>query len=176
MRVEFKTAYTEFENKKLSELYFKYCNDANVKGLKKFIIVSTVCVALASICAIFTDAAMVAGFALWYAFCLGYYFYTVKKLLPKKMAKVNRIICPSQITMGFYDEYFYEKCENNMQISEASIRYEFLKEVLETDEYFVILSKNHRAMLLQKRDIPPEAVMQLSGFFRARLPHIYKFR
>ncbi len=175
MRVEFNTVYTDFENEKFAELYVKHCDDATVKKLKSFLILVTVAACFALVPALsISEFSMLVAIALWYAFCLFYYFYTVKKLLPKNLAKLNKIICPSKITMGFYDEYFYEKTENNMRISESSIRYEFLKKVVETDEFFIVISKNHRGMLLPKRDIHPDDVMMLSNFFRSRVPHIFK--
>ncbi len=177
MNIEFNTVYTDYENKKLAELYVKHCDDATVKKLKRFLVLVTIAVCFALIPALsITEYSMLIAIGLWYAFCLIYYFYTVKKLLPKNFEKANSINCPSKITMGFYDEYFYEKFENNMTVTEASLRYEFLKEVLETDEFFVIISKNHRAIILPKRDIAPDSIAGLSAFFRTRVPHIYKVR
>jgi hypothetical protein len=176
MYIEFKTTYTDFENEILSELFVKYGDSAQTKKMKNSLVVIVVCSVFAMLSAVLThNDILVVGIVLWLLFYIGYHFYVMKKALPNVMKKANKVICPSAITLGFYDEYFYEKAENNMQVSEASIRYEFVNKCIETKEYFIIGTKNHRVILVPKRDVPPEKLIELSTFFKRRIPHIYKY-
>ncbi len=96
-----------------------------------------------------------------------------KKLYPKTFSEINGIGCPYNVTIGLYDEYFYEKFENNMSISENSVRYEFLKKVVETPECFVLMTKRSGIYFIPKCDMGYEASLEFSAFCKARLPYIY---
>lgn len=176
MRIEFKTAYTDFENEKLAELYVKYGDSAQMKKMKSSLIIIGVCAAFAITSALLIqNYIMLAAIVLWLIFYVCYHFYVIKKALPQTMKKANKALCPSGVTVGFYDEYFYEKYENAMEVSEASIRYEFVNRLVETRSYFIIGTKNSRVSLIPKRDVPHESLIELSTFFRRSMPHIYKY-
>lgn len=175
MRIEFRTVYDDFANEKLAHLYAKHFMDKQNKLYKKMLIFIVVLAVWALIMGIATEN---------YALCITSPFYLAfgyliirrakKKAVPKNFIEINKIGCPYNVTFGLYDEYFYEKFENNMSISESSIRYEFLKKIVETPEYFVLMTKRTQIFLLPKRDMGYEAVLEFSAFCKGRLPYIYK--
>jgi len=179
MRIEFKTVYDSIENEKLGQVYAKHCIDKQLKQLK------TMQIALCGICLLGLGVCLywdvvkgvnmpVALFPLFAIIGSIYYDRIRKKVYPKAFTDINGIGCPYNVTFGLYDEYFYEKFENNMSISECSIRYEFLKKIVETPEYFVLLTKRSHLYFLPKKDMGYEAVLEFSSFCKARLPYIYK--
>ena len=181
MRIEFRTVYDSVENEKMGQLYAKYCIDKQLKQLKiAHWILCSICLLGVGISAYFEfakDIQMPAFiFVVFAFFSATYYKYAKKKFYPKAFIDINKIGCPYNVTFGLYDEYFYEKFENNMLVSENSIRYEFLKKVVETPEYFVFLTNRSQIFFLPKRDMGYEAVLEFSAFCRTRFPYIYSFK
>ena len=177
MRIEFRTVYNELANEQLADLYVKYFMDKQNNQYKKMIIFVVALAIFAMVMGIATEN---------YPLCISSPFYLIfgfimirrakKKVLPKTFVEMNGIGCPYNVTFGLYDEYFYEKFENNMSISEQSIRYEFLQKIVETPEYFVLMTKRSQLYFLPKRDMGYEAVLEFSAFCKARLPYIYSFK
>lgn len=180
MRIEFRTVYDNTENEIMGHLYAKYCIDEQLKQMK--IVQAVLCgicllgVAISAYLEFVKGINMPAFLFVIFAF-LGslYYSHAKKKIYPKAFSRINAIGCPFNVTFGLYDEYFYEKFENNMSISECSIRYEFLKKIVETPEYFILMSKRNQLYFLPKRDMGYEAVLEFSAFCKNRLPYIYTF-
>lgn len=179
MRIEFRTVYDNIENEKMGQLYAKHCIDEQLKQMK--IVQGVLC----GICLVGVGISAYLEFVkeiyfptfIFVIFALVgslYYSRTKKKVFPKAFSRVNGIGCPYNVTFGLYDEYFYEKFENNMSISESSIRYEFLKKVVETPEYFVLMTKRTQIFFLPKRDMGYENALEFSAFCKSRLPYIYK--
>ena len=175
MKIEFRTVYDDFENEKLGQIYSEHFIDKQNKLYNRMLIFITV----------LSIWALVMGFATKnYALSVASPFYMLfgfliirrakKKAIPKSFVEHNKIGCPYNVTFGLYDEYFYEKFENNMLVSENSIRYEFLKKVVETPEYFILMSKRSQLYFLPKRDMGYEAALEFSAFCKARLPYIYQ--
>lgn len=177
MRIEFNTVFDNFANEHLAELYVKLCMDNQNKKYKQLIIFSIVLAALSFVTGIATRQYPLCpiGF-LYFLFVFFIVRKTKKKTLPKSMADNNGVGCPYNVTFGLYDEYFYEKFENNMSISEQSIRYEFLKKIVETPECFILMTKRSQLYFLPKRDMGYEAALEFSDFCKARLPYIYSFK
>ncbi len=179
MRIEFKTVYDNIENEKLGQVYAKHCIDKQLKQMNTMkILLIVICVLgfFMSIGAVFVSDAFI-PLTLFPAFLivgLIYIHWAKKKLFPKTFSDINGIGCPYNVTIGLYDEYFYEKFENNMSISESSVRYEFLKKIVETPEYFVLLTKRSHLYFLPKKDMGYENALEFSAFCKLRLPYIYK--
>ncbi len=175
MRIEFRTVFDDFANRQLADLYVKHFMDKQNKMYKKMIIFVVALVILATILGIVTEN---------YPLCIASPFYLIfffiilkrakKKGLPKSFTDVNGVGCPYNVTFGLYDEYFYEKFENNMSISESSVRYEFLKKVVETPECFILMTKRSQLYFMPKRDMGYENALVFSAFCKARLQYIYK--
>ena len=181
MRIEFRTVYNNIENEKMGQVYARHCIDKQLKQMKTMkILIIIICVSgflLGMVTNLTTDSFI--PFALFPAFLifgLLYIRWVKKKLYPKMFTEVNGIGCPYNVTFGFYDEYFYEKFENNMIISENSIRYEFLKKIVETPEYFILMSKRSQLYFLPKRDMGYENALEFTAFCKERLPYIYSFK
>ena len=181
MNIEFRTVYDNIENEKMGQLYAKYCIDEQLKQLKiVHYILCSICLVGGGVSAYLEfvkDIQLPAFvFVVFAFFSMIYYNHTKKKIYPKAYSRVFGIGCPYNVTFGFYDEYFYEKFENNMTVSENSIRYEFLKKVVETPEYFVLMTKRSQLFFLPKRDMGYENVLAFSVFCKSRLPYIYSFK
>lgn len=181
MRIEFRTVYDEIANEQLADLYVKYFMDKQLKQLKNFKISLVIICVLGFIIGVLGED--VTGtfipfslFPCFLVFGLVYLYLVKKKIYPKAFIDINKIGCPYNVTFGLYDEYFYEKFENNMLVSENSIRYEFLKKVVETPEYFVLMTNRSQIFFLPKRDMGYEAVLEFSAFCKLRLGHIYMFK
>lgn len=179
MRIEFRTVYDSIENEKMGQLYAKHCIDKQLKQMNNMKIFMVIICVLGFILGIVAEDAtgIFIPFTLFpflLIFTLIYTGWVKKKLYPKTFSDVNGIGCPYNVTFGLYDEYFYEKFENNMTVSENSIRYEFLKKVVETPEYFVLMTKRSQLFFLPKRDMGYESVLIFSTFCRTRFPYIYK--
>lgn len=181
MNIEFRTVYDSIENEKMAQLYAKHCIDKQLKQMKTM----TICLVIICVLGFFLGMATEEAtgtfipytlFPVFLVFSLIYIRWAKKKLYPKTFSEINGVGCPYNVTFGIYDEYFYEKFENNMIISENSIRYEFLKKVVETPEYFILMTKRSQLYFLPKRDMGYENVLALSAFCRSRLPYIYSFK
>ena len=182
MKIEFRTVYDNIENEKMGQIYAKHCIDKQLKQL------NTIKIAIVIICVLGFVLGMVADvtitdkfipftlFPFFLIFTLIYIWWVKKKLYPKSFIDANKIGCPYNVTFGLYDEYFYEKFENNMSIQESSIRYEFLKKVVETPEYFVLMTNRSQLFFLPKRNMGYENVLEFSAFCKYRLGHIYMFK
>ena len=181
MRIEFKTIYDNIENEKMGQLYAKHCIDKQLKQLKTMKAL------------IFVICLLGLGFSMYLDFVKGIFIPIVlfpfigigsflycewikKKLYPKIFSEANGVGCPYNVTFGLYNEYFYEKFENNMCISEQSIRYEFLKKIVETPEYFILMTNRSQLFFLPKRDMGYENALAFSVFCKSRLPYIYSFK
>ena len=181
MRIEFRTVYNNIENEKMGQLYANHCIDEQLKQMKIVQgILYGICLVGVGISAFLDfvkDIQFPAFIFVVFAF-LGslYYTHTKKKLYPKAFSRINGIGCPYNVTFGLYDEYFYEKYENNMTIQESSTRYEFLKKIVETPEYFILMSKRSVLYFLPKRDMGYEKALEFSSFCKNRLPYIYTFK
>lgn len=175
MRIEFNTVFDNFANENLAELYVKHCMDNQNKKYNQLIIFSIILAILSLVTGIATRKypLCIVGF-LYFLIVFFIIRKTKNKTLPKSMADNNGVGCPYNVTFGLYDEYFYEKFENNMSISEQSVRYEFLKKVVETPECFILMTKRSQLYFLPKRDMGYEAALEFSGFCKSRLPYIYK--
>lgn len=179
MRIEFRTVYDNIENEKMGQLYAKNCIDKQLKQLKtmKYLILFICLLGLAFSIYIDLVKGIFVPYIIFVIFGVGsslYCEWVKKKLYPKVFTEVNGVGCPYNVIFGLYDEYFYEKFENNMSISEHSIRYEFLKKVVETPEYFVLMTKRTQIFFLPKRDMGYESALEFSAFCKSRLPYIYK--
>lgn len=180
MRIEFRTVYDSFQNEKMGQLYAKHCIEKQIKQMntmRNFII--GICIlgfVLSSVVESLANLFIpIIIFPVFLIVGLVYIHWAKKKLYPKIFSDANGIGCPYNVTFGFYDEYFYEKFENNMSVQESSVRYEFLKKVTETPEYFILMTQRSSIFFLPKRDMNSDDVMVLSSFFRMRLPHKYSF-
>ena len=179
MKIEFRTVYDSIENEKMGQLYAKYCIDKQLKQLKNMRIAIIVICILGFVFGIALENALGSFipftlFPVLLVFTLLYISWVKKKLYPKIFSETNGVGCPYNVTFGLYDEYFYEKFESNMTISEQSIRYEFLQKAIETPEYFILMTKRNQIYFLPKRDMGYEAALEFSAFCKARLPYIYK--
>ncbi len=180
MRVEFRTVYDSIENEKCAELYATYCIDKQLKQLKSMRIAITVICVFGFIFGIALENALGSFipftlFPVLLVFTLLYVRWVKKKLYPKVFRELNAVGCPYNVTFGLYDEYFYEKFENNMCISEQSIRYEALQKLVETSEYFILMTNRNQIYFLPKRDMGYENILAFSAFCYGRLRHIYLF-
>ncbi len=174
MRIEFNTVFDNIANEKLSQLYVEHFMEKQDKQYKKMkifaIIVFIICCGLS----VLQHRYIIALLGILYlVFVLALINNAKKKVLPKNFSEMNGVGCPYNVTFGFYDEYFYEKYENSMSISESSIRYEFLKKIVETPDSFVIMSKRFNLFYLPKIDMGYENVVEFSAFCKNRLPYIY---
>ncbi len=181
MKIEFRTVYDNIENEKMGHIYTKHCIDKQLKQLNNMRICLIIICILGFILGIVGEEITGAfiPFSLFPGFLgigLVYIYWVKKKLYPKTFIEANKIGCPYNVTFGLYDEYFYEKFENNMLVSENSIRYEFLKKVVETSEYFVLMTSRSQLFFLPKRDMGYENVLEFSAFCKFRLGHIYIFK
>lgn len=181
MRIEFRTVYDNVENEKLGQVYVKYCMDKQIKQMNTLRIILIVVCVLGFVPGLVAEN--VSGrfvpytlFCAFLVFGLIYIQWAKNKLLPKTFTDINGVGCPYNVTFGLYDEYFYEKFENNMSISENSIRYEFLKKVVETPEYFVLMTERTQVLFLPKRDMGYENALEFSLFCKGRLGYIYSFK
>ena len=179
MNIEFRTVYDSISNEKYGQLYAKHCIDKQLKQLKmmKYLILFICLLGLAF--SIYID--LVKGIFVPYILfvIMGvvtsiYCERVKKKLYPKLFSEINGVGCPFSVTYGLYDEYIYEKFENNMSIYESSVRYEFLKKVVETPDCFVIMTKRSGIYFLPKCDMGYENALGFSEFCKSRLPYIYK--
>ncbi len=179
MNIEFRTVYDSISNERYGHIYAKHCIDKQRKQMNTMkILLILICVLgfFISIAAVFVSDAFIplTIFPVFLIVGLVYIRWVKKKLYPKTFTEINGVGCPFTVTYGLYDEYIYEKFENNMSIYESSVRYEFLKKVVETPEYFVLMTKRTGINFLPKRDMGYEAALEFSAFCRARLPYIYK--
>lgn len=180
MRIEFRTVYDNIENEKMGQLYAKYCIDKQLKQMNSIKICIIIICVLGFVLGMVADVAVedkfipYTIFPFFLIFTLIYIRWVRKKLYPKVFSDANGVGCPYNVTFGLYDEYFYEKFEGNMSISEQSIRYEFLKKIVETPEYFILMTKRSQLYFLPKRDMGYEAILEFSSFCKARLAHIYQ--
>ncbi len=175
MNIEFRTIFDEISNEYLAQLYVKHFMDNQNKQYKKLLIFAGVLAAICVITGVTTKN---------YVLCTAGPLYLLlvyviirrakKKVIPKSFIETNKIGCPYNVTFGFYDEYFYEKFENNMTISEQSIRYDFLKKIVETPDCFVLMTKRSSLFYLPKRDMGYENALGFSEFCKSRLPYIYQ--
>lgn len=174
MRIEFRTVYDDYTNEKLGQIYSKHFIDNQKKAYNIMKVILVIIAAWSLIMGIATEN---------YALCISGPLYIIfgfliigrakNKVIPKSFAEQNKVGCPYNVTFGLYDEYFYEKVENNMLISEESVRYEFLQKLVETPEFFVMMTKRNQLFVLPKRDMGYEAAMEFSAFCKRRLPYIY---
>ena len=182
MRVEFRTVYDSVENEKYGELYAEHCIDKQLKQLKKMRLIIVIACVIGIFTSIIADVTVsdkfipYTLFPLILIFTLIYIRAVKKKVYPKMFRELNGVGCPYNVTFGFYDEYFYEKFENNMCISEQSIRYEALQKVVETSEYFILMTHRNQVYFLPKRDMGYENTLAFSAFCYERLRHIYSFK
>lgn len=177
MRIEFNTVYDDFVNEKLGQLYSEHFIDKQNKLYKRMFIFITLLSIWALVMGLATENYAL-GIASPFYMLFGFLIIrrAKKKAIPKSFVEQNKIGCPYNVTFGLYDEYFYEKFENNMLVSESSIRYEFLKKVVETPECFVLMTNRNQLFFLPKRDMGYEKVLELSAFCKARLTYIYSFK
>ena len=177
MRIEFNTIFDNFANEKLAHLYVKHFMEKQNKSFKIIISISIAVAVIFSIFGITLKQFHLISAGLFYALivCLAV-FNARKKALPKSFIETNKVGCPYNVTFGLYDEYFYEKYENNMTIQESSTRYEFLKKIVETPDSFILLTKRSSLYYLPKKDMGYENVLEFSAFCQSRLPYIYSFK
>lgn len=175
MNIEFRTVHDVSENERMGQIYAQYCMDKQNKQYKKTLILGGIVAAFSSAVGIATDTLFLPVIGILY-FILVFIFVNIskKKAVPKAFCEINNVGCPFNVTIGLYDEYFYEKYESNMLIQESSTRYEFLKKIVETPDYFVLLTKRTQLYFLPKRDMGYEAVLEFSTFCKSRLPYIYQ--
>lgn len=177
MRIEFRTVYDDLANEQLADLYVKYFMDKQNKQYKKMFIFVIVLAVWALVMGIATENyALCATSPLYFIFGCFMIHRVKKKVIPKNFIEANKVGCPYNVTFGLYDEYFYEKYENNMSIHESSIRYEFLKKVVETSECFILMTNRDQLFFLPKRDMGYENVLAFSAFCKFRLGYIYTFK
>lgn len=176
MRIEFTTVYDNFSNEKISKLYVKHFMDKQNKQYKQMIIFSVIIAIIAVALGLITINVLLLFTGPIY-FLAAYFIVrrTKNKVLPKNFVEKNGVGCPYNVTFGFYDEYFYEKFENNMVVSENSIRYEFLEKIVETPDCFVLMTKRSVLFYLPKNDMGYENAVAFSEFCKSRLPYIYSF-
>ena len=175
MKIEFNTVFTETESIKFSEYALRYCSPEYNKGVKKSIIIMIILAIVCAINGIILEIYSITGCAI---FALVLYIVSIiirKKASPQATHKINVVGCPFDVTFGFYDEYFYQKVQNNMIIEEISERYEFLDYVVETPEYFLLLNKRRRGCIFHKGYLNCNDVATLSAFFKTRFPEIYRY-
>ena len=181
MNIEFRTVYDTIENEKMGQLYAKYCMDDQLRQMKiVHYILCGICLIGVGISAYFEfvkdihiPAFIFVAFA---GLSSAYYSYTKKKIYPKAFSRINGVGCPYNVTFGLYDDYFYEKYEGSMSVSENSVRYEFLKKVVETPEYFVLMTQRTQVFFLPKRAMGYEPALEFSMFCKLRLGSIYSFK
>ena len=177
MNIEFRTVHDVSENERMGQIYAKYCMDNQNKQYKKTFILGGVAAAFSAVVGIATEAFFLPVIGILYLVLVCIFVnFSKKKAVPKAFCEVNNVGCPYNVTFGLYDDYFYEKYESNMLIQESSTRYEFLKKIVETPDYFVLLTKRTQIYFLPKRDMEYEAVLEFSAFCKRRLPYIYTFK
>lgn len=181
MRIEFRTVYDNIENEKMGQLYAKHCIDKQLKQLKTMKLLITLICLFGLFISIYIDLVkgiFVPVFIFPFVAVSGtlYCEWIKEKLYPKTFSDINGVGCPYNVTFGIYDEYFYEKWENNMSIQESSVRYEFLKKIVETPEYFILMTKRAQIYFLPKRDMGYESALEFSAFCKARLPYVYHLK
>lgn len=175
MHIEFKTMFDNTVNEHMAKLYVNHFMDKQNKQCRNTIILTVVFAAMSVISGILNDMYYIGFIGIAYlAFILIVINLAKKKTIPKNLIEVNGVGCPFNETVGLYDEYFYVKFENNMSISEHSIRYEFLSKILETPDCFVLMTKRSHFFYFPKRDMGYENVIAFSEFCKTRLPYIYK--
>lgn len=177
MNIEFKTIFDEATNESLAKLFVKHFMDKQNKQYKNLLFFAVVLAAFSLITGVTTENYGLCAVGPLYLIVVFFFIRRAKnKTIPKSFVETNKVGCPYNVTFGLYDEYFYEKFENNMLISENSIRYEFLKKVVETPECFILMSKRRQLYFLPKRDMGYEAALEFSAFCKSRLPYIYSFK
>ena len=177
MKVEFKAVFSHTECQKFGEYVIKYCSPEYNKVLKRNIIAMAILTGIAIISGILSEIYVVAvTVAFAFIAFVALLVYNKNKKVPQSLCKSNMVGVPYNVTYGFYDEYFYEKSENNMSITETSARYEFLDHIIETPEYFLLLSKRRNGYIFHKSYVNFDDLAVLSNFFKTRLPNVYKFK
>lgn len=175
MRIEFKTVYNQIVNEKLGNIYVQHFMEDQIKKFKFIRAISIIAAVISCVIGVLLQHYYLVGAGLAYVtFVCLVISKTTKKALPKSFVDANGVGCPYNVTFGFYDEYFYEKFEGNMSITESSIRYEFLKKIVEMPDCFVLMSKRSQLFYLPKSDMGYENTMAFTAFCKSRLPYIYK--
>ncbi len=166
--------FGEKENKSGAMLLVKHGDMKQIKKIKNFLLALLVLSVLGSLFAFaLSNYARLTTFVFLMLVVLFFYFYYLKVLLPKELSKSNDAICGTDVILGFYDGYFYEKNENPMFISETSERYENLQKIVETETAFLLFSKKNTYVYVPKSSFNPEDIYTLSFFFQ-RLGNVYK--
>ncbi len=174
MNIEFRTVFDEATTEYLAQAYVKYFIDKQNEQYKKMFVLAGIVAAFSFITGIATKNYGLCVVGPLYLILVYFIIRRAKnKTIPNSFMEHNKVGCPYNVTFGIYDEYFYEKFENNMLVCENSIRYEFLKKIVETPECFILMTKRSNFYHLPKRDMGYENVMAFSAFCRARLPYIY---
>lgn len=180
MRIEFRTVYDRIEFEIFGQLYAKHCIEKQLKQLNNIRLAIVIICVLGFVLGLASDITAkdkfipYTLFPFFLIFTLGYIWWVKKKLYPKTFVDINKIGCPYNVTFGLYGEYFYERFENNMIVSETSVRYEFLKRVVETCDYFILITNRTQVYFLPKRDMGYEETLSFSAFCKSRLGAIYK--
>ncbi len=177
MNIEFKTVFDEAINQQLAHLYVNYFLDKQKKQYKLMLVFAGIVAALSLITGIATEnyGLCIVG-PVYFLLSFLIVYKSKNKTIPKSFIENNKVGCPFNVTFGLYDEYFYEKFENNLLVSENSIRYEFLKKIVETPDCFVLMTKRSNLYHLPKRDMGYANALEFSTFCKNRLPYIYSFK
>ncbi len=176
MKIEFNTVFSEAECRRFSEYVTRYCSPEYNKNRKKNIILISVLVAVGGISGIISRQYEITSL-LFIAFIayIALLIYNRKKAIPKANVKYNIVGCPYNVKYAFFDEYFYEKFQNNMIVEEIYVKYEFLDYIVETPDCFLLLTKRRMGHIFFKNYMNPEDVAVLSDFFKTKYSGVYKF-
>lgn len=176
MNIEFRTIFDEASTEYLAQAYVKHFIEKQNKQYNTMLIIAGIISAFSLIMGAVTKNYALCAVGPVYMLAVYYIIRRAKKkTIPKSFVEHNKVGCPYNVTFGLYDEYFYQKFEDNMMVCEDSIRYEFLKKILETPECFILMTQRSNFFLLPKNDMGYEAALQFSHFCQGRLPHIYSF-
>ncbi len=175
MRIELKTVYDEETNKRLAEIYVKHFLEKQNKEYKKMYFLSLIVLVSCILSGLVSESFVfpLVGLA-YFVFVIIFIEVAKRKTLPKNFIKANVVGCPYLVTFGLYDEYFYEKFENDVMIQESSIRYEFLQKVVETRDCFVLLTQRSQLFFIPKYVMDNAEAYAFRMFCGSRFPHIYK--
>ena len=174
MNIEFRTVFDVTTNEILAKLFVKHFMDKQNKQYKNLLIFAVILAAFSLISGVATENYGLCAVGPLYLLVVFFFIRRAKnKTIPNSFMENNKVGCPYNVTFGLYDEYFYEKFENNMLVFENSIRYEFLKKVLEAPDCFVLMTQRSNLYYLPKRDMGYENALEFSAFCKNRLPYIY---